>query len=964
MVRSYRKYEPTTTFGVVASPNSNIVWSEQDTYPGSAKSTGAGRAYVSANEEVLCWDIKKGELLSKWRDRESSTEVSAIAQCKAQKELFAVGYADGSIRVWDDISATVLVSFNGHRSAITHLVFDREGLRLASGSKDTDIILWNLLSEAAEFRLRGHKDQITGLSFLHTPTTVSTEGDDEDGGESLTMEERYLVSVSKDALVKLWDLSSPHCIETHAAQSNGECWAMGVSPDDRVCITAGNDGEMKVWTIDLEGLAKFGVAKTAGQKTRYLSDMGILFRGSKDKTTNVSFHKSGAYVAFHGSDKAVEIFRVRSSDEVRRALVRKRRRRKEKAAEKGQQTDDHENADLGTPEVTDIFVSHVVVRTGGRVRSAVWAQPKVTKRLSLLVSCSNNQLEMWEVDTRQERKKSTDEAPDYSRSLSVDNPGHRTDIRALAISSDDRMLASASAGLLKIWNVRTQSCLRSIECGQSLCCTFLPGDKIVLLGTKAGDLELYDIASSTLIDKFQAHEGAVWSLQVHPDGRSVATGGQDKSVKFWNFDIVQEEIPGTKRTKAQLKLSQTRILKVADDVLALRFSPDSRLLALSTLDNTVKVFFADSLKLFLTLFGHKLPVLSLDISSDSKLIVTSSADKNVRVWGLDFGDCHKAFFAHQDSVMQVNFIPHPVESDEKHVFFSASKDSVVKSWDGEKFEQIQKLDGHHGEVWAMVVSRTGEKVITASHDKSIRVWDVGDDLIFLEEERERELEQTYEATLAAQMDRDLQTGEDGQDQDEVGAASKQTITTLTYGERIMEALEICKTDRAAVQEWEQQRETNPNIAPPQRNLLFTALGGISAEQHVLNTIAKVPTAALNDSLLLIPFSTLPVLFSFLVTFFQRRMQPELSWRVFYFLLQAHNNQLVASKQLKTIMADVLAAYGQWIDDQKSVLGFNAAALAVMGREVREGEVRGLEDEEEEMKRLERGRRKRGFASVA
>ncbi|KAG8630637.1 hypothetical protein KVT40_002256 [Elsinoe batatas] len=964
MVRSYRKYEPTTAFGVVASPNSNIVWSEQDTYLGSAKSTGAGRAYVGANEEVLCWDIKKGELLSKWRDRESSAEVSAIAQCKAQKELFAVGYADGSIRVWDDISATVLVSFNGHRSAITHLAFDQEGLRLASGSKDTDIILWNLLSEAAEFRLRGHKDQITGLSFLRTPTAALEGGGDDDGSESPHMEERYLVSVSKDALVKLWDLSTPHCIETHAAQSNGECWALGVSPDDRVCITAGNDGEMKVWTIDLEGLAKSGVAQTTSQKARHLSDMGILFRGGKDKTTSVSFHKSGAYVAFHGSDKAVEIFRVRSSDEVRRALVRKRRRRKERAAEKGQQTDELENADLGTPEVTDIFVSHVVVRTGGRVRSAVWAQLKITKRLSLLVSCSNNQLEMWEVDTRQERKKSTDEAPDYSRSLSVDNPGHRTDIRALAISSDDRMLASASAGLLKIWNVRTQSCLRSIECGQSLCCTFLPGDKIVLLGTKAGELEIYDIASSTLIDKFQAHEGAVWSLQVHPDGRSVATGGQDKSVKFWNFDIVQEEIPGTKRTKAQLKLTQTRILKVADDVLALRFSPDSRLLALSTLDNTVKVFFADSLKLFLTLFGHKLPVLSLDISSDSKLIVTSSADKNVRVWGLDFGDCHKAFFAHQDSVMQVNFIPHPVESDEKHIFFSASKDSIVKSWDGEKFEQIQKLDGHHGEVWAMVVSRTGEKVITASHDKSIRVWDVGDDLIFLEEERERELEQTYEATLAAQMDRDLQTGEEGQEQDEVGAASKQTITTLTYGERIMEALEICKTDRAAVQGWEQQREINPNIAPPQRNLLFTALGGISAEQHVLNTIAKVPTAALNDSLLLIPFSTLPVLFSFLVTFFQRRMQPELSWRVFYFLLQAHNNQLVASKQLKTVMADVLDAYGQWINDQKSVLGFNAAALAVMGREVREGEVRGLEDEEEEMKRLERGRKKRGFASVA
>ncbi|PNS20202.1 hypothetical protein CAC42_5652 [Sphaceloma murrayae] len=964
MVRSYRKYEHSTTFGVVTSATSNIVWSEEQSYGSTARTTGAGKAFVGANEEVLSWDVKKGELLSKWRDSDCSAQVTAITRCTAQPELFAVGHADGSIRVWDEISATVLVTFNGHRSAVTHLVFDLEGLRLASGSKDTDIILWNLLSESAEFRLRGHKDQITGLTFLRTSTAnpIDDQGNDDGSTGTSSLEERFLLSSSKDALVKLWDLSSPHCIETHAAQTNGECWALGLSPDHRVFITSGNDAELKVWTLDLEGLASFGASGGPNTKARYLSDMGVIIGSAKDRTTSISFNTTGTYVALHGSEKAVEILRIRSSEEVRKALVRKRRRRKEKAAEKGQQVHEAEAEDIGTPEVSDIFVPHIIVRTAGRVRSAVWTQSRVSRRLSLLVACSNNQLELYEIDTRQD-KKTAEEAPDYSRALSVDNPGHRTDVRALAISSDDRMLASASAGSLKIWNVRTQSCLRTIECGQSLCCTFLPGDKIVLLGTKTGELELYDIASSTLIDKIQAHDGAVWSLQVHPDGRSVATGGADKAVKFWNFDIVQEEIPGTKRTRPQLKLTQTRMLKVADDVLSLCFSPDARLIALSTLDSTVKVFFVDSLKLFLTLYGHKLPVLSMSISSDSKLIATSSADKNVRIWGLDFGDCHKAFFAHQDSVMQVLFIPHPVESDERHIFFSASKDSVVKSWDGDKFEQIQKLEGHHGEVWAMVVSRTGEKVITASHDKSIRVWDIGDDLIFLEEERERELEQTYEATLAAQLDRDLQTGGDGQEPDEVAAASKQTITTLTYGERIMEALDVAKADRATVQEWETQRQATPKLAPPQRNPLYMALGGISAEQHVLNTISKVPTAALNDALLLIPFSTLPTLFSFLVTFFQRRMKPELSWRVFYFLLQAHNTQLVASKQLKYVLTEVLDAYGQWIKDERGVIGFNSAALNVMGREVRDGEVRGLEDEEEEQLRLERGRKKRGFASV-
>jgi len=878
-----------------------------------------------------------------------------------------VGHADGSIRIWDSLSATILLTFNGHRSAITHLVFDREGLRLASGSKDTDIILWNLLNEAAEYKLRGHKDQITGLAFLDQSEVVGDE-DVSDAGNFRAQNvepENYLLSTSKDSLIKLWDLTTPHCIETHVAQSNGECWALGVSPDGHACITAGNDGELKVWSVDSSILANLGNRSgDPGQVTQCMKEVGILLRHNKDRTTNVQFHHNGSFVSVHGSEKAVELFRIRSPEEVRKSLLRKRRRRKEKAAAQGDAQMDSQE-ELGLPEVDDIFVPHVILRTGAKVRSAVWTASGSSKQLSLLIASSNNQLEMYSIEAKHDKKSANAEnGPEYTRSFGVDMPGHRTDIRAMAISSDDRMVVTASVGLLKAWNVRTQSCLRTIECGPSLCCAFLPGDKIVLVGTKTGELELYDIASSTMIEKYQAHDGAVWTLQVHPDGKSVATGGADKCAKFWNFDIVQEEIPGTKRTRPQLKLTHTRTLKVADDVLSLCFTPDSKLIALSTLDNTVKVFFTDSLKLFLTLYGHKLPVLSISIASDSKLIATSSADKNVRIWGLDFGDCHKAFFAHQDSVMQVSFIPHPVENDERHVFFSAGKDSLVKSWDGDKFEQIQKFTGHHGEIWAMVVSRTGEKIITASHDKSIRIWDIGDDLIFLEEERERELEQTYEATLAAQMDRDLLTDEQGENRDEVAAASKQTISTLTYGEKIMEALEIAEVDRLLVDEWNAQHKDSTRSAPPQRNPLFMALGGISAEQHVLNTITKIPAASLNDALLVIPFSTLPVLFTFLALFFQRGMQPELSWRVFYFLLQAHNNQLVASKKLKGVMTDILDAYTAWTKRQKSIIGYNVAALSIMSKDVRQGGFQGLEDEEQEIARVEKGRKKRTFASVA
>lgn len=46
-----------------------------------------------------------------------------------------------------------------------------------------------------------------------------------------------------------------------------------------------------------------------------------------------------------------------------------------------------------------------------------------------------------------------------------------------------------------------------------------------------------------------------------------------------------------------------------------------------------------------------------------------------------------------------------------------------------QFENIQKLDGHHGEIWALAVSNFGKFVVTGSHDKSIRVWEKLEDQV-------------------------------------------------------------------------------------------------------------------------------------------------------------------------------------------------------------------------------------------
>ena len=957
----HRKFEHNKTFGQICTASANVVWDpiseNEDT---TTSRGGAGRAYVGANEDVVVWDLKKSEKIATWNVQDNSALVTVLQRSQVDPDIFAVGYDDGKIRIWDSRTATVIITFNGHKTAITQLMFDQSGVRLASGSRDTDIIVWDLAAEVGLYRLRGHKDQITSLNFL-SRDDLQNQIDDSSTSRDL------LLSTSKDALIKIWDLSTQHCVETHVTQTNGECWALGLMKDGTGCITAGNDGELKIWSIN-ESIMEEKLGTNTQEGHNILHERGTLYRHGRDRPIAVTFHHKRDLIAVHGSEKAVELLRIRSETDIRKALSRRRKRRKEKLeaadADSGVDVaDDAEDAvDTSNATAADIFVPYVIVRTGGRVRSIDWAGGKSGKSVQILVATSNNQLELFEV-VASEKKKSS-EAPEYSRTLTIDMPGHRTDVRCVALSSDDRMLATASQGSLKIWNAKTQTCLRTLDCGHALSLAFLPGDKIVVVGTREGTLEVFDIAASTLLDTITAHERDIWSLQVSPDGKSLVTGSADKSAKFWQFKVVQEEVLGTTRKTSKLTLVHTRTLKVSDDILSVCFSPDERLLAVSTLDSTVKVFFVDSLKLFLTLYGHKLPVLAMDISYDSKLIVTSSADKNVRVWGLDFGDCHKAFFAHNDSILSVKFIPNNNEGNGHH-FFSASKDRVIKYYDADKFEQIQKLDGHKGEIWALAVAHSGEFLVSASHDKSIRIWNQTDEQIFLEEEREKELEDMYENTLLTSLENETNEFNDEGDAMETGAAGKQTTQTLMAGEKIAEALEVGLEDLRTMQAYDDAKAAGQKPALPQRNPIFLANNNISASFYVLTTFQRIPSASLQDALLVLSFSQIPALFTFLALWAEEELAIPLTCRILLFMLKTHQKQLVASRQMKGVLEEVRGKLRTTLMRQKGEMGFNLAGLRVLGRRVREvsGESEFVDEETWKEESGKKGR-KREFVNIA
>ena len=63
-----------------------------------------------------------------------------------------------------------------------------------------------------------------------------------------------------------------------------------------------------------------------------------------------------------------------------------------------------------------------------------------------------------------------------------------------------------------------------------------------------------------MLEEFEAHEGALWSLCVLPDKRGFVTGGADKKVKFWQFELVEvedDENDESDEEKEQLKAPKT-----------------------------------------------------------------------------------------------------------------------------------------------------------------------------------------------------------------------------------------------------------------------------------------------------------------------------------------------------------------------------------------------------------------------
>jgi len=866
LTKQYLRHVPHSLFNVIGSGKGGVAYLR--------KSVVA----VAAVAVVDIWDLRTQERLQRLNHTSSvkKLEVTSVA-ANSSGDLVAVGYSDGSIRLFSSDSGDEEVTFTGHRSAITCLAFDADGLRLASGSRDTVTIVWDVVGEQGIARLQGHKGPITSVAFLEDrPGVVAT--------------------ACKDTTVKFWELSTQHCFKTVTGHLT-EVWGLAMVAGDRM-ITGTGDSELRVWQLkwkdgedeeennDEERMLKKVKHEEGGEKgDADLEDdssqlevlrLGSVLRKGEGRVSGLVADLSGRVVICHGTDPTLEVFVICTEEEVAKRLAKKAKKEKKRTGEEVE-------VKATLQEMVRRLPQH---KAGGKVRGT---DVRVEgEEVQVAVLTANNMVE-------QVKGKLGGQSEELVAAGKLDNMGHRSDVRCVAFSSDNTAVATGSSEAVKVWNRSSRACVRTMPSGYCLAISFCPGDRHLAVATKGGAVELYSLASGEKTESVAAHTAEVWALVLTADQRGFLTGGQDKTVKFWDFELVAQEGSEVK----VLSALHRRSFQVEEGVTALAVSPDSRLFAVALLDSTVKVFFMDSLKFFHNLYGHKLPVVSLHISADSTLLVTGSADRNMKIWGLDFGDVHKSIFAHDDTVTCVKWLPNT------HYIFSTGKDGEVKLWDGDTFARIQTLSGHVGEVWSGAVSPNGKWLVSCGKDRGVRLWERTQEVLVLEDERETEREEAAEQEVG---ERAAVPGESRE-----SLASRRTPATEKGAEQLLEALQMFQ---------EVEKEGPGASLPP----LMLAHGAESALDYVCGVVTRLKSAELEETLLVLPLDAVTQLVEVLARLLRAGNEIEIVARCLLFLLEIHHGPIASSGVLEPVLSELDKNLRAKVGGLCDMVGTNLAGL--------------------------------------
>ena len=208
----------------------------------------------------------------------------------------------------------------------------------------------------------------------------------------------------------------------------------------------------------------------------------------------------------------------------------------------------------------------------------------------------------------------------------------------------------------------------------------------------------------------EGHEFTVWSLAITPDGQRIVSGGQDSTIRLWDFATGRE---------------LHKFVGHDGPVYRLVVMPDGkRLVSIADKDLAVKVWDLERLELISSLAPNSAHVTSLAVSPDKRFIVTGGEDGKARFWDVDRGVLLRTI-EHDRPIYSMMISP-----DGRHLLCGSKRNpgerdpGTVWVWDFELGVLLRTLEGHKGHVTAITMTADSRYILTADQDGNLYLWDL------------------------------------------------------------------------------------------------------------------------------------------------------------------------------------------------------------------------------------------------